>query len=63
MRLMGTSDDKLMDKTFMATLLKYLIYIIADNYGLHIYVLHYHIKHKEYNMCGTMNYSIGKQTT
>jgi hypothetical protein len=41
MLVMGTSDDKLIDKTFMATLLTYLIYITADNYGLHIYVLHY----------------------
>jgi len=40
MLVMGTSDDKLIDKTFMATLLKYLIYIIADYYGLYIYVLH-----------------------
>jgi len=41
MLVTGTSDDKLIDKTFMATLLKYLIYIIADYYGLYIYVLHY----------------------
>jgi len=41
MLVMGTSDDKLIDNTFMATLLKYLIYIIADYYGLYIHVLYY----------------------
>jgi len=41
MLVMGTSDDKLIDKTITATLLKYLIYITADKYGLHIYVLQY----------------------
>ena len=38
---MWTSDGKLIDNTFMATWIKYLIYIIADYYGLHIYKLHY----------------------
>jgi hypothetical protein len=41
MLVMGTPDDKLIDKTFMATLLKYLIYITAFYYGLYTDVLHY----------------------
>jgi hypothetical protein len=41
MLVMGKSDDKLEDKTFITTLKKYITYIIADYYGLHIQVSHY----------------------